>query len=130
MYIYIYIYIYILHACSADVFPNHTHQTDAQSQSRSISLFKILFCPFTTFLFHPLFNTFPNWATVFFKALQYDISQPHQFTLGRIAATPKGKYVLAAHADEHNPMAPLLLVQLGLLHAQGHKEMPQHTSYA
>ncbi len=65
------------------------------------------------------------------KALQYFISQLHQFILGLITAKPKGKDLFAAHLDAHNPiLAPLLRVQLGLLHAQGHKEMPQHTSYA
>jgi len=62
------------------------------------------------------------------KPFNYFISQLHQFILCLITAKPEGKDVVAAHIDAHNfILAPLLRVQLGLLHAQGH--MPQRTSY-
>ena len=99
--------------------PNHTHQIDAQSQSKSISPWR----PFTTFLFRPFFRNFHIHLTpIQYKAFQYNISQLHQLILGLTTAKPKGKDLFAAHLDAHNTvLAPFLRVQLGLLYAQDTK---------
>ena len=93
---------------------NRFHRFQSNAQSKSIPVH-----PFTTVLFHPSFHIFTRTFKIFFKDFQYNISQLHQFILGLITAKPKGKKFVAAHLDTHNPiLAPLLRVQLGLLHAR------------